>query len=249
MSTITYILNTLFPPMPREIVVVRHAESSRNLGLGGRIHFATEKELELYGADADSEVGITANGELQAKKVGKMLASFRLFPDVVIHSGYRRTQDTADLILLAFPNSFDIPLVENSDFRERRTGYTEHMFQGQAEQHFPWKDHHWKRNGPYMAVPPGGESLIGMRESRIRHGIRDVCQKYAGQRVYIIGHGRTNMCIHMELTGMSLRQADAFCRDHKNTPKNCSVSRYRYSPSTNSVEVISYAEDLIEEVE
>lgn len=133
MSTITYFFNKLFPSMPREIIIIRHAESSRNLGLGGRIHFATQKELELYGNEADAEVGITSNGELQAQKVGKKLAQRWSAPDVVIHSGYRRTHETANIILSAFPNSSDVPFVENSDFRERRSGYTEHMTQGEAE--------------------------------------------------------------------------------------------------------------------
>lgn len=100
-----------------------------------------------------------------------------------------------------------------------------------------------------MSVPPGGESLIEMREKRIRHGLRDVCLKYPGKRIYIVAHGRTNMCLHMELTGMSLRQADAFCRDPQNTPKNCSVSRYQYNPALDGVEVISYAEDLIGDID
>ena len=171
-------------------------------------------------------------------------------PDVVIHSGYRRTFDTGGLVLSAFPNSNDIPFLENSDFRERRTGYTEHMTQGEAEKHFPWKDRHWKKNGPYISVPPGGESLIEMKEKRIRHALRDVYKTYSGRRVYIIGHGRTNMCIHMEMMNMSLRQADAFCRDPQNSPKNCSVTRYCYDPSVDGFVMISpYAEDLVGETD
>ena len=247
MSTITYLWNKFFIPMPREIIVVRHAQSTRNLGLDGKVHFTTQKELDLYGPESDPEIDISRNGELQAKKAGKILASMGLIPNVVIHSGYRRTINTACHILSGFPKPSNIPFVENSNLRERRAGYTFQMIQERVDRHFPWIQEHWDKSGPYMAVPVGGESFIEMTEGRIRHALLDICQKYRGKRVLIVGHGGTNRCIHMALERMTICQADSFCRDKTKVPKNCSISQYHYDPEINRMVTVSYAEDLVGE--
>jgi broad specificity phosphatase PhoE len=86
---------------PTLLVLVRHAESARNVAKKENRFLDDEARKAVQGV-ADPHVPITDEGRRQAQVTGRALRSdFGAF-DYVYHSGYRRTQKTAEHLLAAY---------------------------------------------------------------------------------------------------------------------------------------------------
>ena len=81
---------------PACLVVVRHAQSARNVAKKGNAFFLDDESRKAVQGIADHHVPITDEGRRQAEVTGQALrAEFGPF-DYAYHSGYRRTQETAE---------------------------------------------------------------------------------------------------------------------------------------------------------
>jgi phosphohistidine phosphatase SixA len=77
-------------------VLVRHAESERNVAKKGNRFFLDEEARKSVRGIADHQTPLTARGLLQASTTGIALRrDFGLF-DYAYHSGYRRTRETLE---------------------------------------------------------------------------------------------------------------------------------------------------------
>ena len=86
---------------PACLVLVRHAQSARNVAKKGNMFFLDDEMRKAVQGIADHHVPITDEGRPQAEVTGQALrAEFGAF-DYVYHSGYRRTQETAEHLLAA----------------------------------------------------------------------------------------------------------------------------------------------------
>jgi broad specificity phosphatase PhoE len=83
------------PSPPELLVVVRHAESARNVAKGAHVFYPDAEARRPLEGIGDHEIGLSAPGEEQARTLGADLRRrFERF-DLAIHSGYRRARDTA----------------------------------------------------------------------------------------------------------------------------------------------------------
>ena len=141
---------------PSLLVLVRHAESARNVAKKGSRFFLDDESRKAVLGVADHHVPITDEGRRQAELTGRALRSdFGAF-DYVYHSGYRRTQETAEHLLAAYTDEErKAMLVRHHLFlRERDAGWTYDMTTTEAEAAFPWLQGYWDTFDRFFARPP-----------------------------------------------------------------------------------------------
>ena len=108
---------------PALLVVMRHAESEANYHRQylEKIN-SPATHLEIPTRDVD--VPLTAEGRRQAREAGRYLAAATVPPfDAVYVSPYRRTRETADLVLEGFA-THPTPVIEER-IREKEFGILE----------------------------------------------------------------------------------------------------------------------------
>lgn len=187
--------------VPRLLVVARHAESVRNVAKAGQVFFPDPEARKGLEGEADHLAGLTDTGRAQARALGaELLRVFGQF-DLVYHSGYRRTRETAETAVAAMGADAPAqPLREHLFLRERDAGYTFNMTRDEAEAAFPWLREYWRTVGPLLARPPGGESMADVA-TRVQQFFESSEQELAGRRVLLITHAGTLRMIRYLLEG------------------------------------------------
>jgi len=212
---------------PALLVLVRHAESLRNKVKGGNIYFVDDEEKKSIQGIPDHEIPITREGAMRAEKTGIALREkFGIF-DYAYHSGYKRTTDTLNLLLRAYPqdekNRTRVRM--NAFIRERDSGHAYDMTEEEVEKHFPYLKEYWKMFGGFFAHPPGGESLAQVVQ-RVYLFINMLFRDRAGQKILVVTHGETLRCFRFLLEHWNYGQALQWPPGQK--PENCGVTVYAY---------------------
>lgn len=212
---------------PEEVLLIRHAESTRNAGKKGATYFADEDARSLLRGIPDHLIDITPEGESQARQTGIAMRERFGAPDYVYHSGYWRTMRTCDCMLEAFPESerARIQVRRNPFIRERDPGYAYDMTTAEAEAAFPWLHEHWETYGGFFARPPGGESLMDVAQ-RVYTFLNTIFRDRAGKKVWVVTHGGTIRSFRFVLERWSYEQALKWPEGQ--SPKNCGVTSYGY---------------------
>ena len=232
---------------PIILILVRHAQSVWNETVGGKIHIQSEdarQHLEQFGGGADHKLPITELGQEQAIKAGKYLAQFqfwKIIPDIIIHSGYLRTAQTAQLIMHAYP--LNIPMKASLLWREREGGYTHSMIQSEVDEHLPFVNKYWKQLGGLFARAAGGESLMDVIEHRIIPAFTELNNNHAGQTVMVVTHGNTIRCCRVYLDQMELEVAEHFLNEKSTVSENCGITFYKYCPYLGRLTFHSYCDE------
>ncbi|MEI8224045.1 MAG: histidine phosphatase family protein [bacterium] len=174
---------------PKNLVLIRHAESERNRGKKGV--FYTEQERSKLGNTLNQDIALTAKGHKQAKAAGKVLKKKYSEFDIIINSGYLRTRQTMDGIISQFPKDSlaTTTIMENSALRERDAGWAYLMTQDEVNNYFPWNTEVWNLGDKFFTRPPGGESLA---DTAIRLDVffTQLAQLCEGKNVLLVAHGR-----------------------------------------------------------
>lgn len=224
---------------PLELVLVRHAESTRNKVKKDESFFADEFARNKVRGIADEEVPLTEAGKAQARITGHILKqSFGSF-DYVYHSGYQRTIQTVDEILKNYTSlEIERMKIRTSTFiRERDAGYAYDMTEEEAKLNFPWMEEYWKTFGGYFAVPPGGESLAQVTQ-RVYLFLDTIFRDRAGQKVLVVTHAGAIRSFRFILEQWSYRQALEFTTHQK--PLNCGVTIYEYDKHQHHLKLKAY---------
>lgn len=211
---------------PELLVLVRHAESARNVAKKGNVFFTDDESRRSVRGVPDYEIPLTEAGFRQAELTGAALRDRYGTFDVVVDSGYRRTVDTASAILEAWPT----PGAERrSDVfvRERDSGFAYDMTTAEAEAAFPWLEEYWKTSGSFFARPPGGESVAQVCE-RVCLFLQGLERDHAGDRVLVVTHGVTLRAFRHLIEGLGYAEVMATFR--ADPPENCSVTTYLADP-------------------
>lgn len=213
---------------PQVLVLVRHAESERNVAKKGNVFFTDDEARKALRATADHRVALTALGHRQAEAAGRSLRARYARFDAVYHSGYARTRQTTDGILAAWPEAerAAMPVAHDLFVRERDTGYGWDMTTAEAEAAFPYLQEYWRTVGPFFARPPGGESVAQVCE-RVRMFLDRVESAHAGGRVLVVTHGVTLRAFRYLLEGWDYDQMEESLRAH--APRNASITAYETS--------------------
>src|SRR6476661_2175927 len=140
---------------PTLLVFVRHAESERNVAKKGNRFFLDEESRKAVRGVADHHTALTTRGREQAAQTGAALREACGVFDYAYHSGYRRTQETLEALLAAYPadDRARIQVRHHLFLRERDTGYTFDMTTAEAETAFPWLQDYWDTYGAIFARP------------------------------------------------------------------------------------------------
>jgi 2,3-bisphosphoglycerate-dependent phosphoglycerate mutase len=210
---------------PSLLVLVRHGESARNVAKKGSVFFADDEARKSVRGLPDYKVPLTEEGWRQAERTGAALRErFGAFA-ALYHSGYRRTVETAEGLLRAYPEE-ELAALErhqNLFIRERDPGFAYDMTTAEAEAAFPWLDAYWKTFGSFFAHPPGGESMAQVCE-RVALFLDILARDQAGRRVLVVTHGGTIRAFRYLLERWSYEEATE--RFFAEGPKNCSVTVY-----------------------
>lgn len=217
-------------PKPAQLVIIRHAESMRNVAKKGTTYFADEYARSSSGVDGvpDHKIELTPTGWEQARKSGPAIRErFGVF-DYVYTSGYVRTEQTKEGVLEAYtPEERALMKFRQNPFlRERDPGYTYNMTTEEAERNFSYLKEYWEMFGSFLAVPPGGESLAWMME-RTRLWLNMIFERRMGQKVLAFTHGGTKRCLRATLEHWDYDQATTWPPGQ--SPKNCGVTVYDFN--------------------
>jgi broad specificity phosphatase PhoE len=146
---------------PGELILIRHPESARDKARKGSIFIADENARKGVAGAPDHEIALTPDGREQARQTGACLCANHGAPDYLHHSGYRRTVQTAEGILCAYPENqrTGIKVRANQFIRERDPGFAYDMTDQEAAVAFPWLQEYWRTFGGYFARPHGARAL------------------------------------------------------------------------------------------
>src|SRR3989338_11336645 len=213
---------------PRQLVIIRHAESARNKARQGNIYFADDDARATVKGIPDHKIPITPHGHDQAITTGQYLHRYFDMPDYIYHSGYVRTIQTLDCILEAYSwvERDQIKIRMNPFIRERDPGFAYDMTTQEAEMHFPYLKEYWQTFGGFFARPPGGESLADVAK-RVYIFLNMLFRDRASQNVWAVVHGGTLRSIRFLLERWTYDQALRW--PDGQSPENCGVTTYKYS--------------------
>jgi broad specificity phosphatase PhoE len=215
---------------PSLLVLVRHGQSQRNvIKKQNRFYLDDESRKAVKGVP-DHLIELTDEGRRQAAETGVAIRNHYGVFDYVVHSGYRRTVQTLDHILEAYPpeERARMPVRHHLFVRERDGGHAYDMTDAEAQAAFPWLNDYWTTFGPFFARPPGGESLADVCE-RVYAFLQKLSRTMAGRRVMVVTHGGTIWCFRYVLERWTYEEAERRFRTEANP--NCSVTAYSYEPS------------------
>jgi broad specificity phosphatase PhoE len=217
-----------------KLILIRHAESLRNVHRNGKAFYDVGQEKIGL---PNHLIPITENGRRQADSVADTLYSKwssgeHAKPAIMIHSGFVRTRDTANIIhsklkVLAENDgtSFEIPMEQNHLLRERDAGHTFEMDSAEAEKYFPHLEDYWRLDGKWFAVPLGGESIVQVMD-RVSIFLYQLAQnqKLKNSTVYAVTHGGTMTAFELVIKKVPFSEA----AERVHAPKNCGVANYEY---------------------
>lgn len=227
-----------FQTYPKQLVLVRHAESLLNvIQAKSPSFFVTAEERKPFIGFPDHKVGLTERGVVQAQKTGKGLFEGSFKFDAVYDSGYERTVRTLDHILEAYTPTEREKMQRFHDLslREREGGYSYCMLKAEMDASFAWLQEYWQTLGPVLARPVGGESIADVI-TRVQVCLHHIFLANEGKNVLIVLHGRVLSAVRYVLEGWSLQELEDRLGGHK----NCGVTRYEYDPLKKHLELAEY---------
>jgi broad specificity phosphatase PhoE len=196
-------------PPPRQLWLVRHAESCGNLADREALKRQAER-LELSHRDADMPLSGTGRG--QATALGRYWArlSREDRPTVVVTSPYERAERTAVLALEAA--GWDLPLRRDERLRERDLGVLDGWTKHGIEAQFPDEAKRRAWVGKFYYRPPGGEAWVDVA-GRVRGVLTSLRLDHPGERVVLVTHQAVIMLFRYVLEELSERQVLEVDRD------------------------------------
>lgn len=148
------------------IIAIRHGETAWNV----------DTRLQGHLDIALNEVGLW-----QAQRAAQALADEPI--DAIYASDLLRAWQTA----LSIADVADCPLTPHAGLRERGFGDFEGKTYAEIEATWPDLSLQWRKRVPDWA-PPGGESLLTMRE-RVQHTVTSLAAKHLGGQIVLVAHG------------------------------------------------------------
>lgn len=172
------------PKWPKHLVIVRHGQSELNVardlmdeGLADTLRQLKNKR--------DVDIALTDIGKWQASESGLYLAQFPYKFDICFSSPYKRTLDTANLMVSKLP--YSVRVFKDNRLREKGFGILHGLTTDDIKAQFPHEYEARKRDGKYWYKLPGGEDYPNV-ESRV-HDMQDkFIRDYSGRNVLVSTH-------------------------------------------------------------
>ncbi len=165
------------------ILAIRHGETAWNV------------DTRIQG---QLDIPLNETGHWQARRLARALAA-RDPIHTVYSSDLLRAWDTAR----AISERTGTPLVTDEGLRERGFGVFQGKTFAEIEQHLPEDALRWRKRDPHWA-PPGGESLLQMRE-RVQATLDTLAARHPGEQIVLVAHGGVMDLLYRAATGLDLQ--------------------------------------------
>lgn len=204
-------------PSPREITIVRHAQSAGNLA-AEKAHAAGAQLIDIAPRDAD--VPLSDLGRRQAQALGEWLTDQQAC-DVAYVSPYRRARETLEIGLRAA--QWSPPVFHDERIREKELGILDRLTRLGVQARFPDQYELRVRVGKFYYRPPGGESWADV-VLRQRSFFESLMHAHDEARVLIVTHQVVVLGFRYIIE--SLTEEQLLTIDAQADVANCSVTRY-----------------------
>jgi probable phosphoglycerate mutase len=164
------------------LIAIRHGETAWNV------------DTRLQG---HLDIALNTKGVWQAGQVAQALADEPI--DAVYSSDLLRAWQTAQ----AIAHATDAPLVAKPGLRERGFGSFEGKTYAEIATEWPEQSELWRKRVPDWA-PPGGESLLTMRE-RVASTVNALAEPHIGGQIVLVAHGGVMDILYRLATGQELQ--------------------------------------------
>jgi broad specificity phosphatase PhoE len=217
--------------MPNRLVLVRHGRSVGNEAVDAEKRGDLSGYTEEFMTTPGHRWELTELGVAQARCAGAWIASdisasFARY----MFSPYVRTRTTAGHLGLA-----NARWRMNRALRERDWGDIGSMPRAMFRERYP-DNAAMKDADPLYWVPPGGESIAGVAEDRVRNVCSTLHRECSGQTVVAVTHGEAMWAFRLVLERISDERFVAMDADPAEKIHNCEVLDYsRVDPVTGEV--------------
>lgn len=165
------------------IIAIRHGETAWNV------------DARIQG---QLDIPLNETGRQQAQRLARSLAA-RDPIHAIYTSDLLRAWDTA----LSVSQALGRRAVTHDGLRERGFGVFEGKTFSEIEAAWPEDALRWRRREPDWA-PPGGESLLQMRE-RVLQTLHALAARHAGEQILVVAHGGVMDLLYRTATGQDLQ--------------------------------------------
>lgn len=165
------------------ILAIRHGETAWNVDTRIQGHL---------------DIPLNETGRWQAERLARTLAA-RDPIHAIYSSDLQRAHHTAQAIAAAT----GAPLSTHAGLRERGFGIFEGKTYLEIEQTWPQESEHWRTRVPHWA-PPGGESLLQVRE-RLTRTLHELAARHPGEQIVLVAHGGIMDQLYRAATGQDLQ--------------------------------------------
>lgn len=211
---------------PTRLWLVRHGESAGNVARD-LAEAAGHPTIAVTGRDVD--VPLSELGERQALALGRWFAAQPEDerPGVILTSPYLRATRTAAKIVEGGGFACEALVhVHDERLREKEFGCLDRLTKAGIIAHFPDEARRRADVGKFYYRPPGGESWCDII-LRLRSLLDTVQLQYRGERVLVVAHQVTVLCMRYLLEQMS--EAQILAIDREKDVANCSLTRYDFA--------------------
>ncbi len=164
------------------IIAIRHGETAWNV------------DTRIQG---QLDIPLNDTGRWQARRLALALAGEPIA--AVYSSDLLRAWDTA----LSVADAVGQPVVTDEGLRERGFGEFQGRTYAEIEALWPEEALRWRKRDPDFA-PPGGESLVALRE-RVTRTAHALAARHAGEQIVMVGHGGVMDVLYRVATGQDIQ--------------------------------------------
>jgi isoleucyl-tRNA synthetase len=198
-------LQEYVPKSNNTYVVMRHGESKSNV-------------QQVISCNKENNDGLTQTGKEQ------VVAALQDIPrdiDVIIHSGFQRTRETAELVRAHIPQA---ELIEDDTIRELDIA---DEFEGKTWDEYNAHFATWEER--YTKELPGSENR---RDAQKRMGafIYALEKKYQGKKILLVSHAGPIFALECAVAGLTPKEAKEHMADGSHYPKNAEVREITFTP-------------------
>lgn len=212
-------MNNIVQKWPNNLVIMRHAESERNIGK----EIETAKGNLVYGGQIrDMDVRLTKKGEQQATATGIHLGAEFKF-DRVFASPFVRTMHTANLMAGEFP--YPVEITEDERLREIDFGVLDGLTKLGIAHHYPEEQKRRSRLSKYWHRPPAGENWPDVA-LRVHSFLGTLTREAAGENVLVVCHSVVVLIFRKLLERLNEQEIRVI--DRGPDVENCSVTHYAF---------------------
>lgn len=215
--------------MPNHLVLVRHGQSEGNVATDAAKAGDTSYYTDAFTTTPGHQWRLTPTGRAQAECAGRWIDTHIGTFDRYYTSPYVRTRETAARLGLS-----DAAWRINRALRERDWGDIGSVPRGEFES-LPEFRHNaaMKALDPLYWQPPGGESIAGVAEDRVRNVCDTLHRECDSGTVICVGHGELMWAFRLLLERLDDDTFVALDADRSEKIHNCEVLHYtRIDPDT-----------------